>query len=264
MTFGSGCVAAVHALEARAHDVRDLVAVGGVVRHDGRVRRREQVRVAVGVLQALAGQRGATGGRADDEAARHLVAGRPHGVARALEAEHRVEDVDRDERLAVRRVRRADGGERRERAGLVDADVQDLALRALLVGEEQLAVDRRVVLAVRVVDLRGREERVHAERARLVGDDRHDAVAEVLRPQQVLQQPHERHGRGDLLRAGALLRDRVRGVVGQRDRRVVRAALGQEAAERATTLVQVLDRLVLRRRGGSTAAGTGSPRAARP
>lgn len=47
----------------RAHDVRDLVA-----RRRGRTRPwpgwwpREQVRVAVGVLQALTGQRGATGG----------------------------------------------------------------------------------------------------------------------------------------------------------------------------------------------------------
>ena len=245
MTLGSGWSPPYMRSRPDAHDVADLVAVGGVVRHDGRVRRREQQRVAVGVLQALAGERGASGGRADHEAARHLVAGRPDGVAGALEPEHRVEHVDRDERLALGRVRGADGGERGERAGLVDADVHDLALRALLVGEEQLAVDRGVVLAVRVVDLRVREERVHAEGARLVGDDRHDAVAEVLGPHQVLQEPHERHGRGDLLRAGALLRDRVGRVVGQRDRRVVRAALGQVAAELATTLVQVLDRLVL-------------------
>ena len=204
--------------------------------------------MAVGVLQALTGERGAAGGGADDEAARHLVAGGPHGVAGALEAEHRVEDVDRDERLAVRGVRRADRGERRERAGLVDADVDDLALRALLVGEEQLAVDRGVVLAVRVVDLRRREERVHAEGARLVGDDRHDAVAEVLRPQQVLEQAHERHGRGDLLLAGALLGDRVGRVVGQRDRGVLRC--GARAGSR--------------RARDDARAGTGSPRPAAP
>jgi hypothetical protein len=171
--------------------------------------------VAVGVLQALTGQRRATRGRAHDEAARHLVAGGPLGVARALEAEHRVEDVDRDERLAVRRVGGARAGERGQCAGLVDADVHDLTLRALLVGEQQLAVDRGVVLAVRVVDLRGREEGVQAERARLVGDDRNDAVAEVLRAQQVLEQAHERHRRRDLLRAGSLLRQRVRAVVGE-------------------------------------------------
>ena len=222
------------------------------------------MRVAVGVLQALAGQRRAAGGRADDEAARHLVAGRPLGVAGALEAEHRVEDVDRDERLAVRRVRRAGRGERRDGAGLVDADVHDLALRALLVGEEQLAVDRRVVLAVRVVDLRRREVRVHAERARLVGDDRHDAVTEVLRAQQVLQQADERHRGGDLLRARALLGQRVRVVARQREAR--RGASGAPAGSRRARddARACTGSSRPARPGCSTAAGTGSLRAARP
>ena len=84
--------------------MRDLVAVRRVVVHDRRVRRREQRRVAVGVLQALTGERGAAGRGADEEAAGHLVGGRPDRVAGALEPEHRVEDVDRDHRLAVRGV----------------------------------------------------------------------------------------------------------------------------------------------------------------
>ena len=51
--------------------------------------------MAVLVLQALAGQRGAPGGGAEQEAARLDVAGRPDEVADALEAEHRVVDVER-------------------------------------------------------------------------------------------------------------------------------------------------------------------------
>jgi hypothetical protein len=57
--------------------------------------------VAVLVLQALAVQRGAPGGAADQEAARLHVAGGPGQVADALEAEHRVVDVERDHRPAV-------------------------------------------------------------------------------------------------------------------------------------------------------------------
>src|SRR5699024_306301 len=57
-----------------------------------------------------------------------------------------------------------------------DAHVHELSVRGLLVGEEQIAVDRDVVLTVRIVDLRRREERVHAEGAGLVRDDRHDPV----------------------------------------------------------------------------------------
>ncbi|CAH0213186.1 hypothetical protein SRABI128_02023 [Microbacterium sp. Bi128] len=145
----------------------------------------------------------------------------------------------------MRGVRRARRGEGREGARLVDADVDDLALGALFVGQEELAVDRGVVLTLGVVDLRRREVRVHTERARLVGDDRDDAVAEALDPQQVLEQTDERHGRRDLLRARTLLGQRVGLVAGQLETDVGRATLGQEAAERTTTLEHVLDRLVV-------------------
>jgi hypothetical protein len=57
--------------------------------------------VAVLVLEALAGQRRAPGGRAEQEPAAALVAERPDLVADALEAEHRIEDVERDHRHAV-------------------------------------------------------------------------------------------------------------------------------------------------------------------
>ena len=70
-------------------------------------------------------------------------------------------------------------GERRHRAGLGDALLEELAVRRLAVREQQPGVDRLVLLAERRVDLELGEERVHAERARLVGDDRHDARAEL-------------------------------------------------------------------------------------
>ena len=123
---------AVHPAQPVLHDVGDLVAVGGVIRDDRRVRRREQRRVPVGVLQSLDGQRRATRRRPDEEATRHLVAGRPDRVTRPLEPEHRVEDIDRDHRLPMRGVCRARCGERRKRTGFVDAQVQDLPLLCLL------------------------------------------------------------------------------------------------------------------------------------
>ena len=105
---------AVHPAQAVPDDVRRSRS-----RTPGRRRRTaglvdaSSVRVAVLVLQALAVERRAAGGGAEHEAAGHLVGGRPERVAGPLEPEHRVEDVDRDHRLAVRRVRRADRGERR-------------------------------------------------------------------------------------------------------------------------------------------------------
>ena len=56
-------------------------------------------------------------------------------------------------------------------------------------------VDRLVLLALRGVDLQLAEQRVHAERARLVGDDRHDVLAELLVAGEVAQQPGEAHRR---------------------------------------------------------------------
>ena len=183
----------------------ELVGVRRVVVHDRRVGLREQRRVAVGVLQPLTGQRRAAGGGTDEEAARELVGHRPDRVTGALEAEHRVEEVEGDHVLAVRRVRRAGGRRGRERARLGDALVEHLALLGLLVGQQQLAVHGVVALAHRVVDLGRREHRVHAEGAVLVGRDRHDPLADLLVLHQVPHQPHERHRGGDRLLARALL-----------------------------------------------------------
>src|SRR5579864_8256187 len=84
-----------HAPQPVVDDHGQLVGIGRVVGHAVRHRRRDQLAVAVLMLQALAGERGASGGRAQQEAARLDVARGPDKVADALEAEHRVEDVER-------------------------------------------------------------------------------------------------------------------------------------------------------------------------
>jgi hypothetical protein len=224
--------------------VGDLEAERRVVRHDRRVGRREQQRVAVLVLQPLAVQRGAAGGRAEQEAAAEHVGERPGGVAGALEAEHRVEDVERDHRLAVRGVRRARRRHRRHRPGLGDPLVQDLAGLGLLVRQQQLAVDRVVRLAVRAVDLGRREDRVEAERARLVRDDRHEPVPICLSFMRSLSSRTTA-----IVVATACLPEPapqpvVRLLAGQLERlRPAAPALGDVAAELAPALLQVADLL---------------------
>ena len=251
---------AVHPVEAVAHDVGDLVGERRVVVHDGRVGQREQRRVAVGVLEALAGQRGAAGGGADQEAPGQLVGHRPDRVGGALEAEHRVEDVDRDHRLAMGGVRRPGSGRRRDAARLGDALVEHLALRGLLVGHQQLAVDGLVGLAGRVVDLGRREHRVHAEGAVLVGSDRHDALADRRVLHQVLEQADERHRGGDGLLPGARPQLVVHLLAGQGELDRLHPPHGYAAPERPAPLAQVgehvavLARVVERRR---TVAGVG-------
>ncbi len=232
---------AVHPAQPVLHDVRDLEPVRRVVRDTARVRRGEQLRVAVRVLEPLAGQRRAAGGRAQDETARELVGHLPELVAGALEPEHRVEDVHRDQRLAVRGVRRAGRDQRRRAPRLGDAVVQHLARRGLLVGEQQIAVDRLVLLAQRVVDLRTREERVHAEGAVLIGGDQHETLADLLVPHEVLQDADERHGGGDRLRTRTLLRGREHLVLGLRQRLRADHPGRDVPAQTLAAVVHVLD-----------------------
>ncbi len=101
------------------------------------------------------------------------------GIAHALEAEHRIVDEERNHLHAVVRVGRAGGRERRHRAGLGDAFFQNLAVLRFLVVQEHLGVVRLVELALAGVDAELAEQRFHAERARFVGDDRHDALADL-------------------------------------------------------------------------------------
>ncbi len=238
-------VLAVHPPQAVLDDVRHLERPRRVVRDHGRVRVRQQQRVAVRVLQALTGERGAARGGAEHEAARHLVRRRPQAVARALESEHRVEDVDRDHRLALRRVGRADRRERRRGTRLVDALVQDLALLGLLVGEHQVGVHRGVRLAVRVVDLLRREHGVHAERPCLVRDDRDDARADLRVLREVADEADERHRRGDLLLARTAADAVVDLVAGQHEGLGLRAALRHETTQLTAALQHVLDLLAV-------------------
>ena len=125
--------------------------------------------------------------------------------------------------------------------------MQDLALLRLLVVQQQIGIDSRVVLAVNVEDLRGGEDRVQTERTSLIRNDRHDAVAELLITQQILEQTDERHRRRHLLLTGTSLEHVPVLLIRHRDALLNDATLGQVATELAALLVHVLKRRVLRR-----------------
>ena len=135
-----------HAADAVFDDDRRFVREGWIVRADVRERRREEMAVAVLVLQALTVERRPPRGRAAHEAPAPRIAEGPDLIARSLESEHRIEDVERQHRLAVRRVARARGGERGHRARLGDALLEHLAVLRLAIGEQRLGVDRLVPL----------------------------------------------------------------------------------------------------------------------
>ena len=85
------------------------------------------------------------------------------------------------------------------RPALGDALLEDLAVLGLGVRQQQVVVDGLVPLALRGVDLQLAEQRVHAEGAGLVGDDRHHPGADALVAAQVPQQAREGHGGADRL-----------------------------------------------------------------
>ncbi len=117
-----------HALHAVLDDHHHFEAEGRVVAATQLgIGAGQEVAVAVFVLQAFAVERGAAGGGAEQEAARAHVAGLPGAVADALEAEHRVVDVERQHRQVVGAVAGGRGHPAGERAGFGDAFLQHLA-----------------------------------------------------------------------------------------------------------------------------------------
>ena len=213
------------------------------------------------MLQSFAGERRAAGRAAEQEAAAARIGGGPDEVADALEAEHRVEDEERNRVDAVRRVRRAGGDPRRNRSGLGDAFFENLPVLRFLVVEQRRHVDRLVELADARVDADRAEERLHAERPRFVRHDRHDELADLLVAQQLRQHLHEHHRRRGLAAVGALrgTRRRRRSSAGL-NRRRGDDALRHEAAERRAALLHVRQSRGSPRRAGRTAR----PRCGRP
>ena len=92
------------------------------------------------------------------------------------------------------RVSRAGGDERRHGACLGNAFFENLAVLGFVVIEQRLAIDGLVELSLGRVNTDLAEQRIHAEGPRFVGNDRHDAFADLLVTQQLGQDSHGRHG----------------------------------------------------------------------
>src|SRR3546814_14350765 len=105
------------------------------------------MRMAVFVLQAFAVERGAASGRAEQEPACTLIASRPAQIADALEAEHRIEDEEWQQRLAVGGVAGSGGDARRHRPGVGDAVFENLALDLFTVDCESVGFFLFVLLS---------------------------------------------------------------------------------------------------------------------
>ena len=193
-----------HLADAFADDHGQLVAVGRVEGAAVGNGAGENMAVAIFVLQAFAVEGSAPGSAADQEATGAAVAGCPGQVADALEAEHRIEHVERQHRLVVVAVGGAGGDKRRHGAGFVDAFFEDLALLVLAVEHHLVFIHRLVELADRGVDAELAEHAFHAEGAGFVRDDRDDALTQVFVFDQLREYTDKGHGGGDFAVARAV------------------------------------------------------------
>src|SRR5712672_3397392 len=101
----------VHAANAILNDDGDLVGERGIVGEQIGNRQGEDVTVAVLVLQAFAGKRGAAGCPSEEESACAHVRSGPDEIGNPLEAEHRVINEERNGVDAVGGVSGARGNE---------------------------------------------------------------------------------------------------------------------------------------------------------
>ena len=126
---------------------------------------------AVLVLQAFTTQRGAPGCGTEQETARALVGGGPDLIPHALEAEHRVVDIERQHGQAMHAV--AGGGCRPagQCTGLRYTFFEDLAVECLAVTQHRADVLGRVFLPHAGIDADLPEQVGHAEGTCLVGHD---------------------------------------------------------------------------------------------
>ena len=96
-----------HPAQTVLNDDRDLVSVGRVVAAAVGNERGEDLAMSVFMLKPFAVERCTSRGTAEQKAARSRIARRPREIADALEAEHRVEDVERHHRQVMIGVRGA-------------------------------------------------------------------------------------------------------------------------------------------------------------
>ena len=242
-----------HPFQAGVDDHREFVAVSRVVGHAIGNGRGENMAVAVLVLQTLAVKSRPARRAADQEAACAHVARRPGEIADALEAEHRVIDIERYHRHVRRRVGRARGDERGHRARLVDPFLKNLSFRILAIIHELIGVLRPIELPHLAENANLPKQPLHAEGPALVGDDRNHMRADVLVAQERGQNSDEGHGGRNLSSLGGCFQHRVEG--GER-RNLERFALAptrrQIAAKRRPPLVQIARSLRCSRRSAGT------------
>src|SRR5258707_847231 len=221
----------VHAANAVLNDDGNFVGERGIVGEQIGHRQRQDVAIAVLVLQTFARKRGAASGAAEQEAACAHIGGGPDKISDALEAEHGVVDEKGNGVDAVRGVRRARGYEGGHGAGFGDSLFENLAVLRFLVIHQGVDIDRLVALPNARINAGGAEERFHTEGARFVRNDGHDELPHFRIAQHFAQHANVGHGGGDFPALTAVEKFLEEFVVIGNQRLRAHAALGNVAAE---------------------------------
>ena len=136
-----------HSAKSIANDHGELVSKRGIVGHHVRHVGCNQMAVTVLVLQPFSGERGASGGGAQEKPACSCIRGSPDQIADTLKSKHGVEYEEGDHLCSERGIRGPCGDERRQGAGFGDALFQDLAVLGLPIGKERPLIDRLIELS---------------------------------------------------------------------------------------------------------------------
>ena len=143
-----GALLDIHMLESAANDHRQFEGICRVVAdavwHCGR----QQVGMTILMLQALAIQRSPACGTPKQKAFSLQIASGPGQVANALEAEHGVIDVERQQRVLVSGIRSGRGDPSSESARFVNALFQNLARLRFFVSRKLVRIFGFVELAL--------------------------------------------------------------------------------------------------------------------
>src|SRR4029077_6705690 len=127
-------------------------------------RQREDMAVAVLVLQSFPGKRRASRGSAEQEAARAHVRRGPDEIRDALKPEHRVKNKKWYRVDPVGGVRGARSDKRRHRTRFRDSLFENLSVLRFFVIQQRVHIDRLVALARTGINTDRAEERLHAKR----------------------------------------------------------------------------------------------------
>src|SRR5690606_31106131 len=158
---GDAFIFGIHATHAFTNDHGDLITKNRIVRYTVGDGRREHMTMTILMLQTFSVERRSARSATQKESAATHVTRSPGEVAHALETEHRVIDVERNQRIAVITVRGRCGHPGRHGTGFVDALLENLSLFVLAVEHHLPTVVRPVLLSFRGIDTQLPEHALH-------------------------------------------------------------------------------------------------------